>query len=66
MRMFNYDVEKYMHDNNFLDTADFVKLVREWHEACNQRGLAAEERIRKLHAMHHFLMKGVNFDAIPF
>ena len=66
MRMFNYDVEKYMHDNKFLDTADFVKLVREWHEACNKRGLAADEHVRKLHAMHQFLTKGVNFDAIPF
>ena len=36
MRMFNYDVEKYMRDNKFLDMADFVKLVREWHEACNK------------------------------
>ena len=36
MCMFNYDVEKYMRDNKFLDTADFVKLVREWHEACNK------------------------------
>ena len=36
MRMFNYDVEKYMRDNKFLDTADFVKLVREWHEVCNK------------------------------
>ena len=66
MRMFNYDVEKYMRDNKFLETADFVKLVCEWHEACNKRGLAADERIRKLHAMHQFLTKGVNFDAIPF
>ena len=66
MRMFNYDVEKYMGDNKFLDTADFVKLVHEWHEACNKRGLVADERVRKLHAMHQFLNKGVNFDAIPF
>ena len=66
MRMFNYDMEKYMRDNKFLDTADFVKLVREWHEACNKQGLAADEHIRKLHAMHQFLTKGVNFDAIPF
>ena len=43
MRMFNYDVEKYMRENSFHDTAKFVKLVREWHEACNKRGLAADD-----------------------
>ena len=27
MRMFNYDVERYMHSKNFTDTANFIKLV---------------------------------------
>ena len=65
LRMFNYDVEKYMRENSFHDTAKFVKLVREWHEACNKRGLAADDRVHKLYAMHQFLTQGVNFDAIP-
>ena len=57
MRMFNYDIEQYMCENNFVDTANFIRLVRNWHDACNHRGLSADME---------FLMKGINFDAIPF
>ena len=43
MRMFNYSVEKYMREKGFTDTADFVRIVRDWHNACNKRGLTADE-----------------------
>ena len=61
MRMFNYSVEKYMREKGFSDTADFVRLVRDWHNACNKRGLTADEWVVKLNAMHQFLTSGVKF-----
>ena len=66
MRMFNYDVENYMRKNGFAETADFIQLVRNWHDTCNRRGLSADERVQHLFAMHAFLMKEVNFDSVPF
>ena len=66
MRMFNYDVERYMRENNFNETADFIKLVRNWHDACNHREFPADQCVDSLTAMHEFLMDGINFDSVPF
>ena len=66
MCIFNYDVEQYMRENNFVDTANFIQLVRNWHDPCNCCGLSADTRVLYLMKMHEFLMKGINFDAIPF
>ena len=66
MWMFNYDAEKYMHDNNFTEMAHFIKLVRNWHDTCNRRGLSTDTRVKFLFEMHEFLTKGINFNAVPF
>ena len=66
MRMFNYDVEKYMYENGFVQTGNFVKLVRNWHNACNMRGISADERVQHLYAMHKFLTHDINFNSMPF
>ena len=42
MRMFNYDVERYMREQGFNETAEFIKLVCNWHDACNRRGITAD------------------------
>ena len=65
MRMFNYNVEKYMRDNNFTETAHFIELVRNWHDACNHMGLSADTRVKFLFEMHEFLTRGINFNAVP-
>ena len=66
MRMFNYDVEHYMRSNGFVQTADFIRLVRNWHDACNCRGITADDRVKVLTEMHEFLTKEINFDSVPF
>ena len=66
MRMFNYDVEHFMQENKFEETANFIRIVCNWHEACNRRGLSADTRVTYLTEMHEFLSKGVNFDSVPF
>ena len=66
MRMFNYDVECFMCENKFEETAEFICLVRNWHDACNRRGLCADTRVKYLTEMHKFLTEGINFNCVPF
>ena len=63
MRMFNYDVEHYMRSNGFAQTADFIRLVHNWHDACNHRGITADDCVKALTEMHEFLTKGINFEC---
>ena len=46
-------------------TTYFARLTRNWHNACNKRGLIAETQIQHLFAMQHFLTAGINFDKFP-
>ena len=43
MQMFTKEVEDYFLGRGFTESAEFVKIVREWHEACNSRGLSADQ-----------------------
>ena len=45
MRMFHYNVERWMKDKGYLETAKFIKLVCNWHDACNRRGLTADTHV---------------------
>ena len=42
MRMFNCDVETFMRSKGYVQTADFIRIVRNWHNACNKRGISAD------------------------
>ena len=66
MRMFHYNVERWMKHKGYLETAKFIKLVRNWHDACNRRGLTADTRVRYLNELHVFLTHGINFNCVPF
>ena len=66
MQMFNYDVECFMRENKFEETAEFICLVRNWHDACNRHGLCADTRVKYLTEMHKFLTEGINFNSVPF
>ena len=35
-KLFGYNVQRYMAENGFNDTAKFIELVRMWHEACDK------------------------------
>ena len=66
MWMFNEKVESYMCSAGFTEMAEFVKLIWNWHDACNKRGLPADTRVTYLHDIHNFLTCSINFNAIPF
>ena len=66
IRMFHYNVEHLMKDKGYLETSKFIKLVCNWHDACNQRGLTADTHVRYLNELHVFLTHGINFNCVPF
>ena len=66
MKMFRYSVQRWMQQQGFSETAHFIRLVRNWHDACNRRGLSVDTRVRYLSEMHEFLTKGMNFNCVPF
>ena len=66
MRMFNYSVQRWMEQKGYTETATFIKLIRNWHDACNRRGLSADTHVRYLTDMYSFLVQGINFNSVPF
>ena len=51
---------------NLMTWANFICLVRETHDACNRKGIPADDRVSTLKRMHEFLTKGINFNCVPF
>ena len=66
MKMFNYSVECWMIQKGYKDTAKFIRLIRNWHDACNKCGLSADRRVLYLNDMHEFLTQEINFNSVPF
>ena len=66
MRMFNYSVERWMQQKGYTQSAEFIRLIRNWHDACNRRGLSADTHVKYLTDTYSFLVKGINFNSVPF
>ena len=66
MKMFNYKVQRWMLQKGYTETANFIQLVRNWHDSCNRRGLSADTCVWYLNDLHKFLTSGVNFNSVPF
>ena len=64
-KVFAKDVENYMIKSNDLKEAEFTKLIREWFEAEDERGLTAVERCKRRLALREWLLRGVRFDEYP-
>ena len=64
-RFFSKPVENWMTERGYTVTAYFVRLTRNWHNACNKRGLSAETRLQYLFEIHRFLTAGIDFDKFP-
>lgn len=62
---FSEEVETWMNDHGFSDSAALTKIVREWHDACDTPGISAIERIGKLLSMRKLLSKDVDFSCFP-
>ena len=65
MRFLSESVEEYMTSKGYTDTAYFIKLVRNWNWACNERGMAADERVEHMLNFFCYLTEGINFVTFP-
>lgn len=65
MQLFSKEVEDVLVSNGDVMTANFVRHVRDWYLACDERGLAPSERVRKLTAMDSYLRAGKTFFELP-
>ena len=63
--IFSKAVEDIMIQNGDIKEARFVKLTREWYEACDECGIHPNEHINKWINMHNFLMEQVNLAEFP-
>ena len=65
IKLFSEDVERKLTENNAVHEALFVKLVRNWYKACDQRGMSADDRVNNLWAFYAYLSKDIAFDMFP-
>ena len=65
IKFFSMPVEMFMRSKGHSITADFIVLVRNWHRACDERGIGARTRIMYLLDMYNFLLDGIDFDTFP-
>ena len=59
-------MEKFLKERGYLESANFVSLIREWHLACDQRGIKADVRVTLLYNMFNYLTKDIDFNRFPF
>ena len=68
-RVFSEEVQEAMGavvtgDEHFK-SAEFVYRFRRWFEACDKRGLSAEERVQRLVEMQEYLTRDISFETFP-
>ena len=54
-----------MESKGYHDTAGFVQLVQNLNRACDERGMAADERVRHMYNIYSFLTNSIDFDEFP-
>ena len=48
IKFFGECVQEWMESKGYTHTASFIQLVRNWNRACNERGMAADERVEHI------------------
>ena len=55
-----------MCNNGDILESHFIKLIHEWYEACDERGIMPEKCVNRWINLHNFLVQGINFeDPLP-
>ena len=55
-RFFSEEVQEILTENGDLSEAKFVKLIRNWFRACDERGLTVTERLKFWNEMYYYLV----------
>ena len=56
LKVFSSDVEQAMCNNADMKEAELVKKVRNWYEACNDRGIQLTEHLKHFMEMHNYMI----------
>lgn len=62
---FSLDVEEWMVENEYTESAKLTRLIRQWYEASDQSGMRAIERVKHLMEMRQFVLEDVDFGIFP-
>ena len=62
---FSEEVEHIMKQNGDIIEAHFLKMIHEWYESFDERGILPEERVSKWINLHKSLVSGINFEEFP-
>lgn len=55
-RMFSEDLEKFMRRKGYNEEAQYIKAVRGWRRACDERGLSELERSRLNYGLLNYIL----------
>ena len=64
-RFFSEDVQKILTRCNYVSEAKFVHLVRNWYKACDERGMAVNDRLTNLYKMYEYLSSLMYMNHYP-
>ena len=65
IQLFSSLVEEKLIENKAYNEALFTRLVRNWYNACDSRGMSADERVNNLWAFYAYLTKDIDFNKFP-
>ena len=65
LQMFSEKFEEQLNKNGDTSEALFVHLVHNLHRACDERGMAADDRVNNLWTFYTYLVKDVDFNCFP-
>ena len=65
VRFFWKPVQEWRESKGYHNTAGFVQLVQNWNRACDERGMAADERVKHMYNIYSFLTDGIDFNGFP-
>ena len=59
IKLFSEPVEEKLIENKAFSEALFTRLVRNWYNACDSRGMSADDRVNNLWAFYAYLTKDI-------
>ena len=65
IQLFSSPVEEKLIENKAYNEALFTRLVRNWYNACDSRGMSVDERVNNLWAFYAYLTKDIDFNKFP-
>lgn len=65
MPHFSEEVEKWMQHNGYDKAANLCRIIRNWYDASDTKGIPSAKRVEALLHMRSFLLRDVDFSEFP-